>query len=557
MTKTIFKSMLAVSATVLVLCVLCISYVLYGYFGEVIEDELKVEAGLISQEIEADAGYLQDLKGIKNRITLVAADGTVRYDSQANADHLENHAKREEIKGALEYGEAFATRYSDTLSIKTIYYAKRLQDGSVLRIAQEQSMAALLLRGVIGPVVLILLAVIVLAMVLSRTVSRKIVAPINEMNPNDRETEEPYPELAPLVRKIRQQNQHIQEQMDELERRQKEFIAITENMSEGFLLIDTSMEILSYNTAALQLLGDGQGQDVPKTALELNRSRGFRTAAEEALAGRHSLQPMETESRFYHIMANPVWERKHVVGAVIIAMDVTEKEQRDQLRREFTSNVSHELKTPLTTIYGVSDMMAEGIVKPEDLKDFGASIRDESGRMIHLIEDIIQLSRLDEGGGTDELVEVDLMNISRDVIDRLKGKAAENQIRLYLEGVHGSIYGIPSLCEEIVYNLCENAIKYNKEGGSVTIRVAQEREHVVLQVEDTGIGIPYEFQDRIFERFFRVDKSHSREVGGTGLGLSIVKHAVQRLGGSIRVDSVEQIGTKMIVTFANYDWKRI
>lgn len=557
MTKTIFRSMLAVSVTVLLLCVLCISCILYDYFGDIIKDELKVEASLVSVSLEKNEDYDTTFKGIKNRITLVEKDGTVLYDSQANAANLENHREREEIKGALEYGEAVSTRYSDTLSTKTIYYAKRLDDGTVLRIAQEQSVAALLLRGIIGPVILILLAIIILATLLSRMVSSKIVSPINRIDPNQPDEDEPYVELAPLMKKIRQQNHHIERQMNELERKQKEFTAITEHMAEGFLLIDSSMEILSYNTAALRLLGNGNDRVVPKTAFQLNRSRGFRTAVEEALNGAHSLQSMETANRYFSIMANAVWEDKQVVGAVIIVMDETEKEQRDQLRREFTSNVSHELKTPLTTVYGVSDMMAEGIVKPEDVKSFASNIRDESGRMIQLIEDIIQLSRLDEGGGTDELVEVDLMDISRDVIDRLKDKATKEDVSLYLEGDRGSVYGIPALCEEIVYNLCDNAIKYNKKGGSVTIHVTQDREQVILQVEDTGIGIPYEDQDRIFERFFRVDKSHSREVGGTGLGLSIVKHAVQRLGGSIRVDSVEHVGTKMIVSFSSYDWKRI
>ena len=320
-------------------------------------------------------------------------------------------------------------------------------------------------------------------------------------------------------------------------------------MSEGFLLIDKNMDVLSYNSAAIKLLSEGEDKGAPDTAFELNRSKSFRTAVEESLEGIHSQQLLETEGRCYNIMANPVSEHGNIVGAVIVVVDVTEKEQRDRLRREFTSNVSHELKTPLTTIYGVSDMMAEGIVKPADVKSFGRNIKDESGRMIGLIDDILKLSKLDEEYVPDETAEVDLYSISRNVIERLKEKAEENGIKMYLEGESAKIKGIPSLCDEIVYNLCENAIKYNKEKGSVTVCVKNLREGVELSVEDTGIGIPFEYRERIFERFFRVDKSHCQEVDGTGLGLSIVKHAVHRLGGTIDVDSVEGAGTKMIVKF--------
>ena len=367
------------------------------------------------------------------------------------------------------------------------------------------------------------------------------------MDLSDKEAVEPYPELAPLMTKIHQQNRHIDAQMVEMERRQREFKTITENMSEGFLLVDSNMEILSYNSAALKLLGSEDVED-PHTAFELNRSKGFRKAVEEALKGRHSQEPLETENNYYNIIANPALENDKVVGAVIIIVDVTEKEQRDKLRREFTSNVSHELKTPLTTIYGVSDMMAEGIVKQGDVKAFGKNIKDESGRMISLIDDIIKLSMLDEDSvQEEEAARINMFAVADEVIKRLQTTADSRKVKLNLKGEDTYVKGVPSLCDEIIYNLCENAIKYNKEEGRVTISVMKEADEAVITVEDTGIGIPAEYRDRVFERFFRVDKSHSSNVSGTGLGLSIVKHAVLHMGGKLELESTEGAGTKITV----------
>lgn len=571
MTRKIFGSMISVSIAVILMCVLGISYVLYGYFGNIIKAELQAEAKLIAWGIEEEAGsegsrngvthnnslqgdagqgsgYLEKIGSVENRITLVDTDGTVLFDSKADAANMENHGNREEIEMAREHGDATVTRYSDTLSTKTMYYAKRLSDGKILRVAQEQSMVMLLLKGAVLPVTVILIILLILSMIISKFIAGRIVTPINEVDLDSENVVEPYPELAPLTTKIRQQNSRIKAQMADMERDQKEFKTITENMSEGFLLIDNRLEILSYNTAALNLLGE-DGNKTPRNAFELNRSKSFRDAVEESLEGRHNQQLLEADHKCYSIMANPVTEDGVVVGAVLIIVDATEKELRDRLRREFTSNVSHELKTPLTTIYGVSDMMAEGIIKPEDVGGFGKTIRDESGRMISLIDDIIKLSKLDEDYAPDEKLPVDLFEISKRVIDRLKGMADDKGVSLYLEGERSVIEGLPSLCDEIIHNLCENAIKYNRENGSVIISVKNPPGGAVLTVEDTGIGIPNKYRDRIFERFFRVDKSHSRKINGTGLGLSIVKHAVLHLGGSIEVDSVEGRGTKMIIRF--------
>ena len=546
MTKKIFKSMVAVSTIVLLICVTAISFLLYDYFGDVIRNELKNQAVLISQHINDISEYSDNADLMENRVTLIDVDGTVLFDSKADEANMENHGSRDEIKVAAAEGEAYTERFSDTLSTKTIYYARQLDDGKILRISQQQSTVLYLLRGIIGPVIMIFFVVIIIAAVISKIISEKLLKPINEMNLQDENGEEPYPELAPLMKKIKIQNRHITKQMDELKRKQKEFAAITEHMSEGFLLIDNNSEILSYNNAAIELLGKNV-HEIPVKALELNRTKSFRTAVEKVLDGNHVQIPHEAEDKYYNIIANPVTASGKVVGAVIMLVDMTEKEQREKFRREFTSNVSHELKTPLTTIYGVSDMMAEGIVKPEDVVGFASNIKDESSRMINLIDDIIKLSRLDESQAADDLHEIDLYDAADEVLKRLQFKASEKTVSLSLKGDHVKIMGLPSLLNEIIYNLSENAIKYNRDGGTVNVNITSDEAGAVISVEDTGIGIPYENRDRIFERFFRIDKSRSQKVDGTGLGLSIVKHAVQQMNGSIEVDSMVGKGTKMTV----------
>lgn len=548
MTNKIFKSMLGVSIAVLLICTIGISSVLYGYFGTIIEDSLKSEANIIEQQLTDDEGTLDNMKFIDQRVTLIGEDGTVIYDSQADESEMDSHEYREEVLAARTDGEAFVTRYSDTLATKTIYYAKVLDNGQILRVAQEQSAVDSLMARLIRPAILIVIAVVILAFVISNRISKSIVTPINKIDLSKISPEEPYHELAPLVGKIRQQNLHINQQMDELRKKQKEFTAITENMREGFILIDNRQEVLSYNSAALKLLGEDISS-VPHTAFELNRSREFRTAVDEALAGSFSQHMWEAEEHCYSIIADPVTDNDKVAGAVIIIIDVTEKEQRDRLRREFTSNVSHELKTPLTTIYGVSDMMAEGIIREGDIKKFAVSVRDEAERMISLINDIMKISKLDENISEDDESEVELMEMAQNVVARLTMAAREKDVRFSLTGQPAVIKNVPSLCEEIIYNLCENAVKYNVPGGSVTIGISEEDSEAVFTVEDTGRGIPEDAHERIFERFFRVDKSRNSNIEGTGLGLSIVKHAVNRLGGSISVESTEGVGTKMTVRF--------
>ena len=547
MIKKVFSSMVVVSTIVLLICVTAISFVLYDYFGEIIKSDLKSQAILISQHIKDLDEYSENADLMKNRVTLIDENGTVLFDSKADKDGMDNHGGRDEIKTAAEEGEAYVERYSDTFSVKTIYYAKQLDDGKILRISQQQSTVISMLRGIVGSVVLIFIVVVLIAAIISKVVSGRILKPINEMDLQNEDAEEPYPELAPLMKKIKTQKRRIDAQIDELKRKQKEFTAITEHMNEGFLLMDSDYEILSYNNAAIEILSNNTDQ-IPNKVFELNRSKNFRIVVEGVLAGEHVQVLHETENKRYNIIANPVTVDDKVEGAVIIIVDVTEKEQREKLRREFTSNVSHELKTPLTTIYGVSDMMAEGIVKPEDIAGFAATIKDESGRMISLIDDIIKLSRLDESSGNHDPEETDLFDIAEESVKRLEFKASERNISVKLTGEHVKIMGIPSLCSEIIYNLTENAIKYNHDNGEVNINIRTEGENAVISVKDTGIGIAYENMDRIFERFYRVDKSRNRDIEGTGLGLSIVKHTVQSMNGTIDVDSMLGMGTEITVS---------
>jgi len=546
MTKKIFNSMLAVSTAVLLVCVVSITFLLYNYFTNIVKSEIKAEAIKIAQHVDDLEEYRIHMDVMTYRVTLIDSDGSVLFDTDIDENKMENHADREEIIEASSEGEAYSERFSDTLDSKTIYYAVALEDGKILRVAQEQSTVVRLFRGIFAPVLLIFLVVVLMASLISKFVARRLVEPINEIDLNSDEAEEPYPELAPFMKKIRVQNKHIASQIEELRKKQKEFSAITEHMNEGFLLLDKNTEILSYNKAAIQLLNH-ISEAVPVKVFELNRSKNFRIAVEGAISGRHTEIPFETDNGVYNIIANPVTSDAGVEGVVILIVDETEKEQREKLRREFTSNVSHELKTPLTTIYGVSDMITEGIVKPEDIAGFALNIREESGRMISLIDDIIKLSKLDESPMIEDIVELDLMIIAEEVLSRLAFKAQNKNVKTSLTGESVVIRGNRILCNEIIYNLCENGIKYNKDNGRLDVHITQKDGIAVITVDDTGIGIPYEYRERIFERFFRGDKSRSQKIDGTGLGLSIVKHAVLQMNGSLEVNSVVSKGTKMIV----------
>lgn len=547
MKRHIFRAILAVALAVLLTSLVLIMGVLYGYFQDRITAELARSTAYIAHGLETQGmDYLTGRLPGDSRVTWVAADGTVLFDNREDPAGMENHAEREEIRDALLLGHGTAARYSDTLSQKTVYYALRLADGSVLRLADTQYSVWTLVLQAMQPVALVTLLAVCLALWLAGRVSRRLVEPINAIDP-DAPGETDYEELAPLVGKLRSQNRRIQRQVEDLRRQREEFSAITENMSEGLLVIDRETRVLSYNTAALRLLGAEGPVKEAESVLALDREAGFRRCVEEALAGRRWEELLEREETCRRVLASPVEQDGDLTGAVLLVLDVTEKEQREALRREFTANVSHELKTPLTAILGTAEILENGMVRPEDIQHFAGNIHREAQRLIGLVNDIIKLSRLDEGGYAAQWETVDLYQQAGNVLDQLAPAAEKKQVSMTLEGDCALARGVPQIIEEIVYNLCDNAVAYNRQGGSVTVTVSAAAEGARIAVRDTGAGIPKEAQDRVFERFYRVDKSHSG--GGTGLGLSIVKHGAAYLGARVELDSEPGRGSTFTVTF--------
>ena len=548
MTKRIFRSILAVSLAVLLASSLLIVGVLHGYFQDSVLADLTIRTAYIAHGIENEGiVYLEeDLPG-GCRITLVDTDGTVLYDNREDPAQMENHADREEIHEAAMLGQGRAVRHSDTLSEKTIYYALRLSDGTILRVSDTEYSVWRLVIQAMQPMALVLVLAFVLALVLASRVSRQLVQPINALDLSQPGDQAPYEELAPLLGKIRSQNRQIQKQMLDLKQRQEEFATITENMSEGFLVIDQETQVLSYNSAALRLLRGSVEGPAPDTAFALNREAGFRRCVEDALAGRRREELLEKDSSCRQVIASPVEQDGAIAGAVLVVLDVTEKEQRESLRREFTDNVSHELKTPLTSILGTAEILQNGLVKPEDVSHFAGNIHREAGRLIGLVNNIIKLSRLDEGGPTTTWENVDLYQTAKSALDRLSAAAEQRQVTLELRGEPVQIHGVPQIVDEILYNLCDNAVVYNRPGGKVCMTVEDTGKSARVMVEDTGIGIPQEVQSRVFERFYRADKSHS--AGGTGLGLSIVKHGAAYLGAKVTLESEEGKGSTFTLIF--------
>lgn len=552
MTRKIFQSMIAVVVSVLLLSLALITGVLYEHFESAMLDQMRTTASFVEQGVKEDGmKYLDEMSSSQCRITWIEADGTVKFDNRSDPSTMENHADRAEVKEALENESGTSIRRSSTLSEHTLYYAKRMQDGTVLRLAMSQRSVLFLMGGMISPVVFIFLAACALAGVLSYRVSKKIVKPLGSIDLQHPEQVETYDELSPFLQRIAAQNREIRSQMEEIRKQQQEFSMITENMSEGLFVVDRNYQILSYNRSAVRIFGMAP-ESVPENLLAVNRSEGFRSVVDSALKGRHAQENLELDGRVYQIIASPVCQQEDaldLVGAVILTLDVTEKEAQEQYRREFTANVSHELKTPLTSISGIAEIIWNGIVRPEDIPHFAGKIYDESQRLITLIGDIIKLSRLDENQVPMERESVDLLETARDVVQQLASVARKNGVTLVTNGSHGVVNGVRQVLGEMVYNLCENAVKYNRPGGRVWVDVRQAADHVELCVKDTGIGIPAAEQGRIFERFYRVDKSHSKAVGGTGLGLSIVKHGAALHHAAIHVDSEPGEGTAITLTF--------
>ena len=546
MTKKIFHSILLVAGTVLLASLLVIMGCLYEYFGSVEKKQLRDELELAAVAVkENGTEYLSQLSSERYRLTWIENDGTVLYDTVTDAESLENHADRVEVKQALEYGEGESTRYSSTLLQKTMYCAERLADGSVLRISMSRATAGVLLVGMGQPILVVLIVALILSSVLAKSLSRRIVQPLNKLDLEHPLENDAYEELAPLLGRINRQHLQIDEQMDELQRQQTEFSQITSSMREGLVLLDEKEHVLSINPAAEKLFGTDEscvGQDF----LTIDRSHDMSLAIERAMDEGHSEVRVERGGRIWQFDVSRIGASGAAVGAVLLAFDITERETAEQTRREFTANVSHELKTPLQGIIGSAELLENGMVKQEDVPRFVGHIRKEAQRLVTLIGDIIRLSQLDEG---DEMPRetVDLLTLSQEAADDLKTAAAEKHIAIAVEGGSETIGGVRRLLYEVIYNLCDNAIKYNVEGGSVTMSVGERDGKAFVSVADTGIGIAPEHQSRIFERFYRVDKSHSKASGGTGLGLSIVKHAVQYHHGTVELHSEEGKGTTICI----------
>lgn len=549
MTKKIFQSIIIVAATVLLASLTIILGVFYEYFGNIQKGQLTDELNLASVSVIKDGvDYLEQLQSDHYRLTWIDTDGTVLYDTETGNEELENHKDRAEVKTAFEKGIGESTRYSATLMEKTRYYAKRLEDGTVLRISAKYATTGLLVLGMLQPIIFIIIGALLLSGVLASRLSKRIVEPLNNLDLERPLENETYEEISPLLNRINRQSSEISKQLRRLEEKTDEFNQITESMKEGLVLLDNKGIVLSINPAARNIFGSDTQGAVGHDFLRLDRSRTLSAAIEKTFEEGHSEIRIERMGREYQLDISRIESAGKVLGAVMLAFDITEQEYAERNRREFTANVSHELKTPLQGIIGSADLIETGMVKPEDMPRFIGHIRKEATRLVALIEDIIRLSQLDEGNEL-PCEEFDLMDIAEEVEQNLESAAGARAITLSLSGRNAIMYGVRRLMYEIVYNLCDNAIKYNLSGGKVEIMVDRKDEEAVLCVKDNGIGIAPEHQDRVFERFYRVDKSHSKSSGGTGLGLSIVKHAVQYHHGKLELKSEIGKGTEITVHF--------
>lgn len=550
MTKRIFRSTCFVAIAVLIACIVLIMGALYSYFSSVQMNQLHMQTALAAQGVNNEGlSYFDGLDISDYRITLVSPDGSVLYDCRADAGTMENHLKREEIQEALKNGEGESRRFSSTLSESSLYCAQKLNDGSVLRLSVAQKSIFTLVLGMSQPICVVLVVAIVLSLYLAYRLSKNIVRPLNELDLDDPlSNNDGYDELSPLLKRIDRQQKQLKRQANEMQKKQDEFTAITESMNEGLILLNPKGTIISINPAAAKLLDAGQFSK-GKNILTVNRSLALQEVISDAVAGKSAEKIIELHERHYQVDASPVISDGAVGGIVLLLFDVTEKEDAEQLRREFTANVSHELKTPLHSISGYAEIIKSDLISPEDIKPFASKIYSEAQRMIQLVEDIINLSHLDEGADSMSFEDCDLYLMAQDTVANLSSEADASDITVTLSGDPAVIKGVPHMLSGIIYNLCDNAIKYNRPGGKVNIDIRELASSAILSVRDTGIGIPPEHQNRIFERFYRVDKSHSKEVGGTGLGLSIVKHAAKIHGAKVSVESTPGEGTCISLEF--------
>ena len=549
MTKRIFKAICIVAISVFTASLAIVMGILYGYLSGSRTEQLKIETDMCAGGVEAGGmDYINSLDTSGWRLTWIAEDGTVLYDSETDSSQMENHNEREEVKEARKNGYGESVRYSTTLTERQMYCAKLLDDGTVLRLSDSQYTWWTILLSMMQPILFIVTVAVAISLLLAFRLSKNIVKPLNSLDLDSPLENSAYPELEPLLSRLAAQQHQLKLQASELERKRNEFLTATGNMMEGIVLLSDKGELLSINAAASRLLGVSP-YCVGKDILLLNNSYEMQELVHRALSGEHTETTLPVGGSDYQINATPVMSDGKVAGAALVIFDVTEKEKAEQIRREFTANVSHELKTPLQSISGCAELLSNGMVKPEDVPEFSHRIYSESQRLISLVEDIIGLSRLDEGAEDMQRTNVDLHRLAETAIDSLSGAAKDAGVTLELCGESAEVHGIPQLLGTIVYNLCDNAIKYNRRGGSVTVTTVNCAGGATLTVSDTGIGIPKDQQDRIFERFYRVDKSHSKDVGGTGLGLSIVKHAALLHNATVSVDSTPGAGTTFTVFF--------
>lgn len=538
-----------VCALVLAVGLAAVMGILYRNFDRQMRKELSKEAAYLAYGVEQQGlNYLKNIKDKSARITYIDQDGTVLFDNEADVSEMKNHSDRTEFQKAEKYGAGESSRYSDTLSEKTIYYALRLKDGTVLRVSGTQDSVLALVENLIFPLCGLLCLMLILSGIMASAISKRIVKPINELDLESPEENLIYEELSPLLSKIHRQNREIQNQLELAKQQQEEFALITENMQEGLIVIDKYTMILSANSSAWNLFHMDrvcQGESV----YCLDREEEFRHAIEQVLSGEHTELVLKLNGSDIQLIANPVIRDKKTEGAVVLLVNVTEKLERESLRREFSANVSHELKTPLTSISGFAEIMQGGLVKNEDIPKFAGRIYKESQRLLQLVEDVIQISQLDEEKTSYVWEPVDVYQVCKNAFESLKEKAKRLNVHLYICGERMKMEAVRTLLEEAIYNVCDNAIKYNRNDGSVSVFLTQTAQEIQIVVKDTGVGIPKEDQNRVFERFYRVDKSHSKEIGGTGLGLSIVKHAVGALKGSVILRSEEGNGTEICMKF--------
>lgn len=551
MTKSIFRSIFLTSLVAVVLISVFVMVTLYRINEKDAIVKLKTEAAYISGLFKQEKSEPEFFEGVytADRITFIAKDGTVIYDNTTDASLMKNHADRPEVEAALNTGTGVSYRYSDTLYQKTIYYALRTDEGSILRIAKTQSSVLGLLWDVLPVLIVIVLAIALLSFVIAQYMARQITAPINALDLDSPFENDIYDELSPLLLRIERQNKEIQSKMLEITEKQREFNAVTENMCEGLILLSDKGVILSINSSAASIFDTDIKGSIGKHILFVDRSISMQSVFEGAIKGVNSQSLLTINSRHYQLLGNPVLTKDGAFGAVIVMLDVTDKQNAEHSRREFTANVSHELKTPLTSILGFAEIMKDGITKPEDMQGFAGRIYKEAKRLLTLVDDILELSQLDEKAKLPDKESIDLFALAEDALNRLKPMADKMRVTLSVKGEHIAVNGYMKMLDEMLYNLCDNAIKYNIADGSVDVSIEQRAGKPVVTICDTGIGISAQHIPQIFQRFYRVDKSRSKEIGGTGLGLSIVKHSAILHNVIIDMKSEENTGTTFVLTF--------